>query len=42
MQVFKELFDRVIEEKHLGFKTTDKHPAPELSADEVEQDCMYI
>lgn len=31
-EVFKELFDAVINEKHLGFSPTDKHPAPDLDA----------
>jgi creatine kinase len=29
-EVFKELFDAVIDDRHKGFKTTDKHPIPEL------------
>ena len=35
VQVFKELFDSVLDEKHLGFKPTDMHPAPELDAAKV-------
>ena len=33
--MFKELFDAVIDEKHGGFKPTDKYPAPDLDADKV-------
>jgi len=29
-EVFKELFDAVIDDRHKGFKTSDKHPPPEL------------
>ena len=35
-EVFKEIFDPMIEEKHLGFKPTDKHPAPELDPSKLE------
>jgi len=35
LQVFKELFDAVIDEKHGGFKPADKHPAPDLDAAKV-------
>jgi hypothetical protein len=35
LQVFKELFDAVIDDRHKGFAPTDKHPAPELDADQV-------
>jgi len=31
-ETFKELFDAVIDDKHGGFKPTDKHPAPDLNA----------
>ena len=34
-QVFKPLFDAVINEKHLGFGPNDKHPAPDLDASKV-------
>jgi len=30
---FKELFDAVINEKHLGFGPNDKHPPPDLNAE---------
>lgn len=29
-EVFKELFDAVIDDRHKGFAATDKHPSPEL------------
>jgi creatine kinase len=32
-EVFKELFDAVINEKHGGFGPDDKHPPPDLNAD---------
>jgi creatine kinase len=32
-EVFKELFDAVINEKHGGFGPSDKHPPPDLNAD---------
>jgi len=32
-EVFKELFDAVINEKHGGFGPSDKHPAPDLNAE---------
>jgi len=31
-ETFKELFDAVIDDKHGGFKPSDKHPAPDLNA----------
>jgi len=34
-QTFKELFDAVIDEKHLGFGPNDKQPAPELEPENV-------
>lgn len=34
-QVFKELFDVVINERHLGFGPDAKHPAPDLDASKV-------
>jgi len=34
-KVFKELFDAVIDERHKGFKATDRHPPPELDANLV-------
>ena len=34
-QVFKELFDAVIDEKHLGFSPNDKQPSPELEPENV-------
>ena len=30
LQYFKSLFDPVIDEKHLGFGPSEKHPHPEL------------
>jgi len=38
--VFKELFDAVIDEKHGGFKPTDKHPAPDLDAEKVDDSSL--
>lgn len=35
LQVFKELFDAVIDEKHLGFGPNDKQPPPELEPENV-------
>ncbi|KAK2154015.1 hypothetical protein LSH36_279g03125 [Paralvinella palmiformis] len=35
-EVFKELFDAVIDEKHHGFKPTDKHPPPELEPNNLK------
>jgi len=35
LQVFKELFDAVINEKHGGFSPSDKHPAPDLDSNKV-------
>ena len=35
IQVFKSLFDAVINEKHLGFGPNDKHPPPDLDANKV-------
>jgi len=34
-EVFKELFDAVINEKHGGFGPNDKHPAPDLDASKL-------
>lgn len=34
-EVFKPLFDAVINEKHLGFGPEDKHPAPDLDASKL-------
>lgn len=34
-EVFKELFDALIDEKHGGFKPTDKHPAPDLDVSKL-------
>jgi len=34
-EVFKELFDAVINEKHGGFGPGDKHPPPDLDADKL-------
>ena len=34
--VFKELFDAVINEKHLGFGPDAKHPKPDLRADQLK------
>ena len=39
MQVFKELFDAVIDEKHLGFGPNDTQPAPDLDANKV---CIFF
>jgi len=39
--VFKELFDAVIDEKHGGFKASDKHPAPDLDAGKVRHRVFY-
>jgi len=33
--VFSDLFDAIIDEKHLGFTKTDKHPKPELDASKL-------
>lgn len=35
-QLFKELFDPVLNEQHRGFSPKDKHPAPELDASKVD------
>jgi len=34
-EVFQELFDAVINEKHLGFGPNDKHPPPDLDAEKL-------
>ena len=35
LQLFKELFDPVLNEQHRGFSPADKHPAPELDPSKV-------
>jgi creatine kinase len=42
--VFKELFDAVINEKHLGFGPNDKQPAPDLSPElkDAKLDEKYV
>ena len=34
-QVFKDLFDPLLNEYHMGFSPTDKHPPPELDPSKV-------
>ena len=40
-EVFKDIFDAVIDEKHHGFKPADKHPAPELEPENVNSIVDY-
>ncbi|KAK2194003.1 hypothetical protein NP493_3g01064 [Ridgeia piscesae] len=44
-ETFKELFDAVIDEKHLGFGPNDKQPAPELEPENLtggQLDAKYV
>jgi len=42
LKVFKELFDALIDEKHGGFKATDKHPPPDLDSAKVTRSCVHL
>ena len=41
-QVFKAIFDPVINEKHSGFGVMDKQPIPELNPDKVNNISVYL